>query len=434
LVEAFGIMTLLYGLSLAVTLPWTIPGSSPDATGAEIILRFVFAANFALTIGRWLLFTAAAFWQFRHLPELEMPADAPLVSILVPAHNEAETMEAALASIVGLRYPAFEVIVIDDGSTDDTLAIARAFAQRREGATVRVLAKSNGGKWSALNHGFAAARGELIMCVDADTRLHPESLRYAVARIMSDDTIGAIAGQVTVRNRETFLGRMQAIEYVLGNGGTRMAQSAAGLVTVVPGAIGLFRRDVLHEVARASGLAGPWSGETFAEDFQASLTVLALGYRVVYEPRAIAYTKGPDRIDTLLNQRYRWMRGTWQVLSVFRRTLRAKAKVKNPRLRWIMAACYSIDVYCNPVINFLFWGWCVLMLATSANPGAMLMILATILMLNLMTAVICAIVQNDDLRLAPYAVLLDVYQAIFINSAWVIAAVDEVRGTRMKWH
>lgn len=447
LVEAFGLVTLLYGIALAMTLPWSLPGSLPNASTAEMVLRIIFAVNFAITICRWSFVQSIAFLEFRRLPTLDTSAspNLPFVSILVPAFNEEETIEAALNSLISLRYPKYEVIVIDDGSTDATYQRAKRFEAVHGNAEVRVVTKPNGGKWSALNHGFDIAVGSLLLCVDADTRLDSETLAISVARMLSDRRIGGIAGQVTIRNRKNFITRMQAIEYVLGNGGMRMAMSAGGLVTVVPGAIGLYRRSVLHEVAKLNEtisapvkspgrVSGPWSGDTFAEDFQLSLSVLALGYRVVYEPRAIAFTKGPERIDTLLSQRYRWMRGTWQVVSIYMRKLHAVAKIRRPLLPWVMGACYTADIWLIPLVNFLFWGWFVFMLSTVPNIGPLILVLTTITLLNVMAAAIYVVVQRDDFRLIPLAALMDLYLAYFVNAAWVIAAVDEIRGTRMKWH
>jgi cellulose synthase/poly-beta-1,6-N-acetylglucosamine synthase-like glycosyltransferase len=138
--------------------------------------------------------------------------------------------------------------------------------------------------------------------------LDPDTLMFAVARMLADKRIGGLAGQVTIRNRTNFITRMKALEYVRDNGANRMAMSGGGGVTIVPGAIGLYRRSALDEVeafndppteTHAGAVAGPWSGETFAEDFQLSLTVLALGHHIVYEPRAAAFTKCPSSRDAI---------------------------------------------------------------------------------------------------------------------------------------
>ena len=303
LVEALSFVALLYGGIVTATLPWVFTNIYGGSLGGQL-LKTTFMALFFLVTLRWLVIQYIALREFRNLPDLTALDHHPFVSILVPAFNEAPTINAAMRSLVGQNYPNYEVIFIDDGSTDGSYELAKQYEGEYGNATVRVVTKPNGGKWSALNHGYRLSTGEFILCVDADTRLDPDTLSFAVARMLSDERIGGLAGQVTIRNRNNFLTRLQALEYVRDNGANRMALSGGGVVTIVPGAIGLYRRQALDEVELVTGppaetgpgaVAGPWSGETFAEDFQLSLTVLALGWRIIYEPRAVAFTKCPDR-------------------------------------------------------------------------------------------------------------------------------------------
>lgn len=443
LVEALSFISLLYGVAIAVLMPWAFANIHDSSSTTEQVLKTAFVVVFSLIMCRWIIVQYISLREFRQLPDLDVLHDYPFVSILVPAFNEAPTIDAAMRSLVGQNYPNYEVIFIDDGSTDGSYEIAKQFEGVHGNATVRVVTKPNGGKWSALNHGYKLSTGEFILCVDADTRLDPDTLYFAVARILADERIGGLAGQVTIRNRNNFITRMQALEYVRDNGANRMAMSGLGVVTIVPGAIGLYRRCALDEVEAVTdpptehgpgAVIGPWSGETFAEDFQLSLTVLALGYRIVYEPRAVAFTKCPDRSDTLLNQRYRWMRGTWQVLFLYVRKLHRIAKVRRPLLPWVMAIYYSVDFSILPALNSMFWGWIVITAVTAPNTQLFLMMYGMVILLNIMTSTVYALLQRDDLRLVPFTLLIDLYQPIFINVAWFAAAADEMRGTRMKWH
>ena len=357
-------------------------------------------------------------------------------------------MDAAIRSLIALDYPRYEVVVIDDGSKDDTYAIAKRHEGDYDRCTVRVYSKLNGGKWSALNFGYDHSSGELLLCVDADSRLVPDTLWIAVARMRQDPDIVGVAGQVTIRNRVNTLLRFQALEYVLGNGGMRMALSQFGVVTIVPGAIGLYKRSIFEKIAalpcnqrqveshgEVSGkVFGPLSGETFAEDFQLSLSSLALGGKVVYEPRALAFTKGPDHFDSLISQRYRWMRGTWQVMRIYLRDLRSHAAEKNPRLDWVVAGCYTIDIFLIPLVNFGFWAWLVMAAAWGVDLIGVVTWLLAIALLNFMAATVYALVQEDDLALTPLSLFMDLYLTVVVNSGWAIAAIDEARGTRMKWH
>jgi cellulose synthase/poly-beta-1,6-N-acetylglucosamine synthase-like glycosyltransferase len=256
-----------------------------------------------------------------------------------------------LRALVELDYPNYEIIVVDDGSSDDTFALASAFVGCHERCTLKLLRKPNGGKWSALNLAFEHATADLILCIDADSRISRDALKRLIMRI-NEPSIAGVSGQITVRNRRRLITRFQAYEYVVTNGGLRTAQSLFGLVLVVPGPIGLYRRQALQDVFEkdmraahqrhrgAGNVAGPFSHETFAEDFQLSLTILALGCRIVYEPSAVSYTKSPDLTHALLNQRYRWYRGTVQVLRIYLGRLRHLPGSRERRLDLIITAVF----------------------------------------------------------------------------------------------
>jgi poly-beta-1,6-N-acetyl-D-glucosamine synthase len=453
LVPALMLLTVAYGFCLTLTLPFNLSDGLLDqgALGLfGVVGNVLFASLLLMTMIRWCFVHPIAFLGF-HRSMATPPrrvGHQPFVSILVPACNEAETMDAAVRSLILLDYPRYEVVVIDDGSKDETYAIAKQHEGDYEHCTVRVHSKPNGGKWSALNFGFAHSSGELLLCVDADSRLAPDTLWIAVARMQQDPGIVGVAGQVTIRNRANMLLRLQALEYVLGNGGMRMAMSHFGVVTIVPGAIGLYRRSIFEKVAAlpcnqrqvashgedSGKVFGPLSGETFAEDFQLSLSCLALGGKVVYEPRALAFTKGPGGFDSLMSQRYRWMRGTWQVLRIYLRDLRAHAVTKNKRLDWIVAGCYTIDIFLIPLVNFGFWAWLATAAAVGVELGGVLAWLAGIALLNFMAATVYALVQDDEVVLTPLSLAMDLYLSVVVNAGWAIAGIDELRGTRMKWH
>ncbi|RYE51016.1 MAG: glycosyltransferase family 2 protein [Hyphomicrobiales bacterium] len=455
-VNLLAITTFLYGLVLSFTLPWTIQATlfSPENGLANrgpmaTVWGCALIAIGALILLRWLSVQALAFYEHDRLRRSppQVLAKAPFVSILVPAFNESETVVGALKSLIGLDYPNYEVIFVDDGSTDDTFVKAFPMAGQYANCTLRVYTKPNGGKWSSLNFAYHKAEGDLLLCVDADSGLARDALKVMVPRILEPGVV-AVSGQVTIRNRHNFLTRLQAAEYLLGNGGMRMALSALGAVTVVPGPIGLYRREIMEQVARIPGtgptaaahkgpgaVSGPLSGETFAEDFQLSLSALALGGRVVYEPRAYAYTKCPDDVAALISQRYRWMRGTWQVYMIYLRTLRklVKTERKVPLLSVVMTVLYPLDIYLVPLLNFFFWGAIAASLALGESMGFVIGWIGSVALLNVMTAMIYILEQDDDVALVPLIPVLDLYQSILVNSAWVIAAIDEARGTRMRW-
>jgi cellulose synthase/poly-beta-1,6-N-acetylglucosamine synthase-like glycosyltransferase len=372
------------------------------------------------------------------------PATWPLVSILVPAYQESTTIASALRALVDLDYPNYEIIVVDDGSSDDTFEQASAFVGCHDRCSLNLFRKANGGKWSALNLAFEHATADLVLCIDADSRISRDALKRLIMRLDRPEVAG-VSGQITVRNRRRMITRLQAYEYVVANGGLRTAQSLFGLVLVVPGPIGLYRRRALQDVfekdtrvahrppSGAGTVPGPFSPETFAEDFQLSLTILALGGRIVYEPGAVSYTKSPDLTHTLLSQRYRWYRGTLQVLRIYLRRLRHVPGSRKRRLNLVIAAVYLLDLFVLPVLNVVILFGVAIIAATSATPADLLLWVVAIWLLNLLSATYHVLSQRDHLSLLSLVPFYDLYHGLLLNCAWAIAMFDELRQSKMNW-
>ena len=442
------VLILTFGLFLTAAVPYGyVARAAIELSRGEILRTLWFVTLAGLTffvLLRWCAIQAMAFIAHCKLERDSPPLQSwPLVSVLVPAHQESTTIASALRALIDLDYPNYEIIVVDDGSTDDTYVEALAFVGRHARCTLTLLHKGNGGKWSALNLAFKQARADFVLCIDADSRLSADALKLLVMRVDSPDIAG-VSGQITVRNRRSLLTRLQAYEYVVANGGLRTAQSLFGMVLVVPGPIGLYRRSMLQTVfekegqfcratSRAGAVPGPFSSETFAEDFQLSLTILALGGRIVYEPRALSYTKSPDLTHTLLNQRYRWFRGTVQVLQIYIRRLRRAPSARKRRLTVIIAAVYLLDLFVLPILNLVILVGVTVTFATSTALTDLLLWVTAIWLLNLLTATYHVLAQRDDLWLISLAPLYDVYHGLLLTSAWAIAMVDEGRQTKMSW-
>jgi poly-beta-1,6-N-acetyl-D-glucosamine synthase len=446
--SALAVMLLAFGGTLMIALLWNILDlingrEFQDLGRFQLFVCDLFAVFTFVILLRWCTVQFLAFRaQLSKRTTLSYDSSAwPSVSILVPAYQEAENIESTLGSLVELEYPHYEIIVVDDGSSDATFEKARKFS--RNSGTVSVLRKDNGGKWSALNLAFKYAKYELIFCVDADSRLSRNALQLLVPH-MRDPRIAAVCGQVTVRNRVNLITKLQAMEYVYANGGLRTAQSHFGWMLVVPGPIGLYRRSNLEQITKLAGeiaervrpghVAGPLSNETFAEDFQLSLTTRALNGRIAYEPRAIAYTRAPENILSLINQRYRWMRGTMQVLNIYYTKLRARwnAADRNkidPILKW----SYVVDIYVMPLINFTALFMCLFMIATDRIGGQAFAWFLAISLLNVMTATFYILSQGDEFSLLATVVALDLYQCLLINSVWVVSVADHLRKSKMRW-
>jgi biofilm PGA synthesis N-glycosyltransferase PgaC len=443
------VLILLFGLFLTASVPYGyITRAASELSRGEILRTLWFVVLAGVTffvLLRWCTIQTMAFIAHCRLERNppQPPKAWPLVSILVPAHQESTTIVSALRALVDLDYPHYEIIVVDDGSIDDTSEKASAFIGEHARCTLWLFRKPNGGKWSALNLAFKHARADLVLCIDADSRLSTDALKRLVMRLDSLDIAG-VSGQITVRNRRSMITRLQAYEYVVANGGLRTAQGLFGMVLVVPGPIGLYRSSMLEKVFEAEGrlsaapphagaVPGPFSPETFAEDFQLSLTILALGGRIVYEPEALSYTKSPDLTAALLSQRYRWFRGTLQVLRIYLRRLRVAPGSRNRRLSLVIAAVYLLDLFVLPVLNIVILLGVAVTFATSQATTDLLLWVAAIWLLNLLTATYHVLAQRDDISLLPLVPLYDLYHGVLLNSAWAIAMIDEARQSKMSW-
>ncbi len=252
-----------------------------------------------LVVLPFLVFTAWS-WAGDPARASSRPARWPCVSILIPAHDEQEIIGDAIAGALDQDYPDFEVIVIDDGSTDLTPHVAATTSAQL------IRHDHNRGKAAALNSGVAAARGEVIVTCDADGYLDRQALRHLVAPL-ADPSIGAVAGQVRLAHPRGALRRFQVMEYDYSQGLLKRAQFAsAGSVLVAPGPVSAYRADVLHAV-------GGVPGDTLTEDFDLALRVIGHGLRIAYAPRAVAFTDAPRTDLELRRQRLRWGRGGLQV-------------------------------------------------------------------------------------------------------------------------
>jgi cellulose synthase/poly-beta-1,6-N-acetylglucosamine synthase-like glycosyltransferase/peptidoglycan/xylan/chitin deacetylase (PgdA/CDA1 family) len=233
----------------------------------------------------------------------------PPVSIVVPAFNEAAGIEQAVRSLASSDYPEFEVVVVDDGSTDGTAELVDSLRLSR----VRVIREPNRGKAEALNTAVAAARHDLIAAVDADTVFEPGTLE-ALVRPFADPGVGAVAGNTKVGNRRSVLGLWQHLDYVTGFNLDRRLYDVLGCMPTVPGAVGAFRRSALVEVRG-------FSSDTLAEDTDVTIALGRRGWKVVYAEDARAYTETPASLGGLWRQRYRWSFGTMQSVWKHRRAL-----------------------------------------------------------------------------------------------------------------
>jgi peptidoglycan-N-acetylglucosamine deacetylase len=267
-------------------------------------IHWLFLLGIVLGIARLLFIGVLATYQHRGNRRIVFdPAYSPSVAVVVPAYNEEKVIVQTIASLLASDQPVpFEIIVVDDGSSDATYRVAReTFAGNPR---VRVYTKTNRGKPAALNFGVAQTQAEIVVALDADTVFTRETILKLV-RHFADPHVGAVAGNAKVGNRINLLTRWQALEYITSQNMDRRAFDVLNCITVVPGAVGAWRRELVERT-------GGFTDLTLAEDADLTLAIRKLGYAIVYEDEAVALTEVPDTVRGFIGQRYRWMYGTMQ--------------------------------------------------------------------------------------------------------------------------
>ncbi|MGZ8847984.1 MAG: polysaccharide deacetylase family protein, partial [Pyrinomonadaceae bacterium] len=312
------------------------------------LLQWMFLIGIVLGLGRLLVIGALAlaqWWRSRRRERLQAGAQfEPFVSIIVPAFNEEFVIEATIRSLLNSDYDNLEIIVVDDGSQDRTSEVMRD--QFGDNPLVKLFTEANAGKASALNFGMRQAKGDLIVALDADTQFPAQTIR-ALARRFVDPKIGAVAGNAKVGNRINIVTRWQALEYITSQNMDRRAFASLNCITVVPGAVGAWRRELIEK-------CGGFSDDTLAEDQDLTLQIRKLGYEIGYEETAIGWTEAPQTLRMLAKQRFRWAYGTLQCLwkhrdALFRPGYGALGFVAMPNV-WIFQILFPLI---SPVMDLL---------------------------------------------------------------------------------
>ncbi|MGA8866240.1 MAG: glycosyltransferase [Candidatus Sulfotelmatobacter sp.] len=284
-------------------------------------ITWIFFVGDLLMTGRLIFIGTFAVYDRVHEKIFGRPADVafyrPKVVVLIPAYNEEKVIERTVRAALNSDYPDLRVIVIDDGSKDRTLEVARrAFAAQEATGQVLILGKHNSGKAEALNYGIEHLEdAELFVGIDADTIIAPDAISRLVPHFLNPK-VAAVAGNAKVGNRVNLWTRWQALEYITSQNFERRALDVLGAVSVVPGAIGAWRVAAVRE-------AGGYHIDTVAEDADLTMALLRLGYRVEYEDMALAYTEAPTTANGLMRQRFRWsfgiLQAVWKHSGVFAR-------------------------------------------------------------------------------------------------------------------
>jgi biofilm PGA synthesis N-glycosyltransferase PgaC len=233
-------------------------------------------------------------------PDLPLDLDYPKISLLIAAYNEAENIAETFRGIKGQDYPAdIEIVVVDDGSTDDTIGVIQSL----DVSNLKIVRAHHGGKAQALNEGLKHLSHDIVVCIDADTFLHPQALRRIVARFLTDPPgTAAVAGCVLVKNsRSTFMTRMQEWDYFTGIASAKRQQSLYQGTLVAQGAFSAFHTKVVKAHKGWPSVIG--------EDIVLTWALIKSGWRVGFEPTAIGFTTAPTTMKAFFRQRKRWARG-----------------------------------------------------------------------------------------------------------------------------
>ena len=290
----------------------------------QSILNFIFYYPLFMSY-LWMIGALIFCIRERKEPAFDLPPllnEYPLVAVLVPCFNEGDNAEETIGQALQLEYPNFEVIAINDGSSDHTGDVLDRMSVRCANLRVVHLAE-NQGKAMALQAGSLVTEAEYLLGIDGDALLDPHAAQWMIRHFQNNPTVAAVTGNPRIRNRSTLLGRVQVGEFSSIIGMIKRAQRTFGRLFTVSGAITAFRKSAVHEV-------GYWSPNMLTEDIDISWKLQRAGWDIEFEPNAIVWVLMPETISGLWNQRLRWAMGGAQVLT------------KN------------IDVLFKPKLNFLW--------------------------------------------------------------------------------
>ncbi len=403
-------------------------------SGLEWTLYWLFFIAVVVGAIRLVIIIMLATYQRYHRRKSETHY-TPAVTIIVPAYNEERVIAATVRSLLNQVYGGdLNIVVVDDGSPDDTYGVVmREFG---DDPRVAVYRKENGGKPTALNFGIARARGEIIVCLDADTQFTPSTVARLVVPL-SDPRVGAVAGNAKVGNRHNLVTRWQALEYVTSQNLERRAFAVLNAITIVPGAVGAWRKSYVQAV-------GGFSDDTLAEDQDLTWALGEEGVRAVYADDAIAYTEAPDTLRSLIRQRFRWSFGTLQSVwkhkkITFRPKYGALGMIAMPNV-WVFQLFYTAI---SPLADILFaWSLLSVLLAryqhgdryALSNLEDVLKLYVIFLVVDWLAAVVAFLMEPGEEKALTWLVLIQRF--VFRQTMyWVVvkSIAAALRGHVVGW-
>jgi biofilm PGA synthesis N-glycosyltransferase PgaC len=336
--------------------------------------------------------------------------EKPLVSILVPGKNEGRHLSKLVQSLARQTYKNIELIVVDDGSDDNTPTICRRLqAEGKIDAFIRN--EIRGGKASAANTALQHSTGSYIVHLDADSHLDKDALEKILLPFYLKDNVGAVGGDVRVANSsDSFASRLQSIEYYKTISAGRTASSQLNILRIISGAHGAFRKDVLERIEGWD--VGP------GLDGDITLKIRKLGYDVLHQVDAVCYTNVPTSFKKLSKQRYRWDK------SLVRFRLRKHVDILKPDANFRGSSFFSVleNIIFNVFFDFKWFVYFIIMLVTQPQYlgyifaiNYVLYFLANCVQFIMMRILVKDTFQQPDRLLALFLPLMPLYTGIYLR-------------------
>lgn len=386
--------------------------------GTFSVFTWILVISLTMTVYcNFLTVPLAVYQKYREIKQSEDSPYCPSMSVLIPAFNEEKVLARTIETVIESTYPDKEIIVIDDGSSDRTLQIARSFSDRG----VKVIHRPNGGKAVALNHGLLFAWGEIIVIVDADSQICKNTL-VELVRPFRDPEVAAVAGNIKVLNRKNILTRCQALEYISSINIARRALDIFGSVAVVPGALGAYRREAME----SSGMYDP---DTLVEDFDVTIKALKSGKVVQSSSSAISYTEAPESIGDFLKQRLRWYRGNFQAM------WKHHDAATNSRYGFLQKLSFpymAISMTFLPVAGLIIIA-SVVMILLGGSGGILLPAFLFFWFLQLMLSILAIRLDDEDWKLSLYSVFMIVGYKQLNDYILLRSLFDVLFFRKLKW-
>ncbi|MFB5613315.1 MAG: glycosyltransferase, partial [Nitrosarchaeum sp.] len=373
----------------------------------------------AMTISFWstmLFVPMAVLSKYREDIQPEVKS-YPTISVIIPAYNEEKVIANTIEGLLETKYPKKEIIFVDDGSKDNTLRIAKQYQDR-----IKVLHKENGGKATAINYGIQYSTGEIIVIVDADTIIGRQSLKEIIKGFEVNEHVAAVAGNIKIRNKTNWLTKCQALEYITGIQIVRRAFDIFGSITIVPGALGAFKKSFLIE-------SGAYGKETIVEDFDQTIKLLKAGLITQGSTKATAYTEAPNTLRDFVAQRKRWYRGNIQVLK------RHSDALTNPRFGYLQKLSLPylfLGMVITPIVGFTATANAILGIILGDWWYVLQVSLIFTIVHYLMTALALRI-DGEDQKLLWYAGFLVFGFKQIIDFLLLKAIIEQLTKTKATW-